>query len=204
MRTPPSAGCGRRRSELSVKMQKPIGSGRGKSAVPNRFFGVVFAVSRPRVAPSSITAGGRDGFFPDGKAGAGRWSMPGWRAAGGVGPYGWCGGVLSTNRGLGVSAAGWGGQGRPPLRRVSRPIAMQPFARVADAGVAGHIGPALRTVVDTGCHATGGWGCRRRVWADRVVRPYEGVLIPVAMHPGFGGIGGGLGRTGSSAPTKGC
>ena len=36
--------------------------------------------------------------------------MPGWRAAGGVGPYGWCGGVLSTNRGLGVSAAGWAEQ----------------------------------------------------------------------------------------------
>ena len=160
MRTPPSAGCGRRPSELSVKMQKPIGSGRGKSAVPNRFFGVV-AESWWKIAPSSVTAGGRDTSCPrcgirfPGPLGHGNraaaWLCPRFfrhRRRFGHSPPGGRRGrlVVSVCHATGVGCiCDGGGQSRPPLRRgcvFSQVCACRPLIR--HGRWPGHLLPTLR------------------------------------------------------------
>ena len=55
-----------------------------------------------------------------------------------------------------------GGAEPRPYGEVLHSIAMQPFVRVVDAGMAGHTGPALRTVIVAMCHSTNFGGNRYR------------------------------------------
>ncbi len=159
-----------------------IGGGLGRTGSSAPTEGLRFFTGLCLSPPHPSRPGGRDTFPPRGRRGG--WLFPFaiqprldafvTGADRVVRPYGGCRGRLPFDRGLGVSAAGWAEQS-----------------------------PAPTEGVEADCHLTVRGGCRCRVGGPPRASAPTMVWRRFINQPGFGGIGGGLGRTGSSAPTEG-
>ena len=91
---------------------------------------------------------------------------------------------LPSNQPWRWTGAGLGGQSRPPLRMGGVTVCHSSGRGGRRCLGSGRFVKRPYGSICRRCHLTDLGGGRGRVWADRVVRPYEWVALPCAIHPG--------------------